>query len=534
MQSRIEKEKQKFVNWIESEDYQERLTNRLKINDACYRNDAAKALTIELCKDPEEGAIFFIENFGWTFDPRPEHWINESGHLPFIMFDYQKEAVSWLVEHITKGEDGLIEKSRDMGMTWLVVWTFVWFWLYAETFNGLVGSYKEALVDNRTKDSLFGMIDYALESLPKWMLPKGWKPKEHRHKLKLVNPENQNLITGDTMNPDFGRGSRKTVVFLDEGASWDYFKDAWESCGDVTPCRLTGSTPKGHNQFAITKESGIDVLTIHWSSHPLKDNDWYEAEKERRTEEEVAQELDISYQKSQEGRVYPEWDNVEKGDYPYDHDLPLFVSWDFGRRDPTAIIWWQPDNDNKVRIVDAYQNSNKLIDFYVPFITGVVPSDEYYKYTKRDLEIIQEHKYWKRGIHFGDPAGRFRNQVTNQTVLSTLKQHGIHVNFREEAKDFQTRKTATKLLLRDVRVNDTDRTKDLSVAMENAAYPKVTRQGKKEIISLKPLHNWTSHFRSAVEYFAVNYNKYSKSRARIRDKFQKSSDTNSRKSLVGY
>lgn len=521
MEARLLREKEKFEAWLNSEEYQEKLTQRLKVNDACLRNKEAQILTYGLCKDDP---IFFIENFGWTFDPRPEH---APHHLPFIMYPFQKEVVEWVVKKIRNGEDGLLEKSRDMGITWIMIWVFIWFWRFGDSFSGLIGSYKEALVDNRTKDSIFGMIDYGLSNIPKWLLPHRFKNKDHRQKLKLINPENFNLIAGDTMNPDFARGSRKSVVFLDEGASWEYFRDAWESCGDATPCRLTVSTPKGRNSFALLRESGIDTLTIHWRKHPLKDEKWYEFEKERRTDEEIAQELDISYHRSQEGRVYPEWDNVVTGVFPYDDSLPLYVAWDFGSTDDTALLWFQNDG-LQVRLVDCYSNRGKTIDFYIPFVTGLVPSMDY-RYSKKDLEIIESHKQWKRGTHFGDPAGRFINQVTNTSVLDVLKQNGIYVNFREEAKDFQTRKTATKFLLRNLVLNDNSRTQEFGIAIENSRYPSIRRGGMEELKSAKPVHDQFSHYRSALEYFAVNYDRFKDARHKIFDKFP------SRKNrVIGY
>ena len=51
------------------------------------------------------------------------------------------------------------------------------------------------------------MIDYAVDNLPQWILPKGFDKNKHRTHMRLVNPQTQNLITGDTMNPDFGHVS---------------------------------------------------------------------------------------------------------------------------------------------------------------------------------------------------------------------------------------------------------------------------------------------------------------------------------------
>lgn len=524
-QERAEFERRRsiFSGYLHSAEYQEKLIQRLKINDSGDRSAEARAYIWQLCARPDnptEGLKFFVNNFGWTFDPRPEH---EPFHLPFITFEYQDTALAWFIDHIDNGRDGLVEKSRDMGMSWLIfVWGPLWYWLFRDGASFLLGSYKEDLVDDRTPDSLFGKLDYALNSLPKWMQPARFNLDKHRTKLRLTNPANGNIITGDSMNAQFGRGSRKTAVLFDELGFWEYAKDAWESCGDTTSCRIANSTPQGYNYFASLKEQGIDVLTLMWRLHPLKDESWYAFEKLRRSEEEVAQEIDLSYTKSREGKVYPEWneENVKRAYYPYDEQANLYVGWDFGKTDDTAIIWAQPDREGRLRIVDTYRNTGKNIDFYIPFVTGIVPSDGY-KYTAAEFELIVEHKDWKRGVHFGDPAGRFRNQVSDETVFSVLKENGIIVNFKEMWKEFSVRKSATKRLLMDgVNLNENVRTQYFNLCLINAAYPKVRNEGVQIIKSDKPKHDWTSHYRSALEYLALGMEGRTGTRT-VHDRFPK-------------
>lgn len=521
-----ERRRELFYQYTHSKDYQEKLIKRLQINDAANSKAEARAYVWKLCERPDnpaEGAIFFIENFGWTFDPRPQA---DPHNLPFILFDYQKEAIRELVDAIDKGHDLLFEKSRDMGASWIIFcYVPLWYWLFRDGSNILIGSYKEALVDNRGRDSLFGMIDYALENLPNWLLPRNFNTTKHRNQMKLVNPENFNQITGDTMNPQFGRGSRKTAVLFDELGFWDYAKEAFESTADVTACRIVNSTPNGYNYFAMLRDSGIKVHTMHWRQHPLKDEQWYEFEKSRRTEEEVAQELDISYVKSLEGRVYPEWTepNLERGIFPYDPDLQLYVGWDYGMTDSTAIIWAQRSRGGKLRIVDTYTNSNKHIEFYIPFITGFISNELYakYNYTPKEMEMIESRRQWRPGTHFGDPSGRFITQASDNSIFDILKMNGIVVNFRDDWKTFQKRKGAVKLLiLGGVELNTTERSQYFDMCITQAAYPKVRREGQFETKNITPLHNWTSHYRSAFEYLALGISEFSDKQSRPFDKFK--------------
>lgn len=520
--------KRLFYDYQHSDDYRKTLVQRLQVNDACAKDPKIQALTWTLCARPEnpaEGCIFFIENFGWTFDPRPQ---SAPHHLPMILFDYQKEAIRAIIEAIETGNDMLFEKSRDMGASWLLfVYVPLWYWLFKDGSNILVGSYKQDLVDNRTKDSIFGMLDYAIESLPLWMLPNGYNNNKHRTQMKLINPTNHNQITGDTMNPNFGRGSRKTAVLFDELGFWDYAKDAYEACGDVTACRIANSTPNGQNYYhGLRMADGANVYTMNWKQHPLKDEQWYKFEKARRTPESVAQELDISYEKSLEGRVYPEWDesNVKLGLHEYDPHLPLYVGWDFGREDGTAIIWSQRDFNGRLRVVDTYYKAGKHIEFFVPFITGVLGMDTLGKYDYRpeEIEMIDRHRGWGGGVHFGDPAGRFISQASDFSVIEQLQQRGIHVYFEDSWKTFQKRKSSARLLIMDgIDLNEDGHHDYFYKCMSQSAYPKVRRQGEEQVDLAKPLHNWTSHFRSAFEYLALGLESYDKKTNRVHDKFKK-------------
>ena len=64
-----------------------------------------------------EHPIELVQDWGVTFDPRmPE--IGRSAVLPFIPFPEQVEWMQWVLDLWRERENGLSDKSRDMGLTW--------------------------------------------------------------------------------------------------------------------------------------------------------------------------------------------------------------------------------------------------------------------------------------------------------------------------------------------------------------------------------------------------------------------------------
>lgn len=444
----------------------------------------------------------WIDSYVWTYDPRPEAAPN---HLPFKLYDFQREHLAFLEAQYKGNRDSFTEKSRDMGVSWLSLAWLLHHWLFDDSFQALVGSRKEDLVDNWQLDSLFGKLAYIVERLPAWMLPKSWTPK-HRQYMKLVHPTSGNAIIGESANPNFSRQGRYSAMLLDEFGFWPWARAVWTASADASPCRIVITTAEPGSFAKELRQSGrIYVKSLHWTLHPHKDQSWYDRERERRTDEDVAKELDINWSGAVRGLVYPGWQSVKRGDYPYVHGWPLYVWWDFGIDDNTAMVWAQQDPHTRLwRIVDCYSGSGKVIDWYTPFVTGQVPSGEEYGYTERELRQIDSHRGWPPAIHFGDPAGRARNQVTGTSVIDELRKRHIHVQTRPDMNTFEARKDATQLFLRRVEGVNLPACNLLDDSMSNARYPE-RREGSQATSEItKPIHDWTSHFRTAVEYGAVN------------------------------
>lgn len=447
-------------------------------------------------------ASYWINNYAWTFDPRKPVGQKD---LHFRLYPFQEKLLDDIEDCIDKPEDCLLEKSRDMGVSWLSLAILLHRWLFIPGFQALIGSRKEDLVDNNEADSLFWKLEYMLRHLPVWMLPEGFEWQKHRLYMKLHNPSNGAAIIGESSNAEFSRQGRYTVILMDEGDFWPFLSAAWRASADSALCRLIVSTPNpyGSGYFKELRNSGrIRVITVHWTLHPSKDIGWYNQQKARRTDEDIASELDISYNRGLKGRVYPEWQEVKAGDFPYQHDWPLYISWDFGL-DGTAPIWWQRNPQNGLwRIVDSYMNTDRTISWYTPLITGLLPSDS--DYPEEALRRINEHRGWLPAVHFGDPDVNKRSLITGSSTREELEKHGIYVQTNTAANSFEERWPRTKLFLRRVEGFHSEYCQALSEAMFSARFPERNPQSQATSENTKPIHDWTSHFRTSVEYMAVN------------------------------
>ncbi len=125
------------------------LRQRAAIYMGMQSSDEYREAVIDKCR---ESTIFFINMFGWTYDPRPEM---DGPHIPFMLYPFQVDTVLWIEKRLSSLEDGVIEKSRDMGLTWIIVAIAVKKWLFEDGFQALFGSRKEDFVDNGLMDSIF-------------------------------------------------------------------------------------------------------------------------------------------------------------------------------------------------------------------------------------------------------------------------------------------------------------------------------------------------------------------------------------------
>jgi hypothetical protein len=258
------------------------------------------------------GIHYWFYWYAWIVDPRPDTPIYAQ---PFIPYSYQTTTIDWLISLIFKQRrSGVIEKSRDMGVTWLILCLFIYYWIFAseaKQFHAMIASYNSDEVDKKgVPSTLFEKIRLHLKLIPVWMMPKGWKGEVPF--MRLVNPETGSTIIGETANADMGRSGRFTVIFFDEFASLETDREAWRAAAQSTKTRLAVSTPKGKLNLFYELAAGVKTprLTLKWTMHPFKNEIWYEGQKLEMSDEDIAQELDIDYNASQPGRVFKTYDEV--------------------------------------------------------------------------------------------------------------------------------------------------------------------------------------------------------------------------------
>lgn len=270
---------------------------------------------------PPNSIVYWLFAFGYTFHQlatdavgRVHAITDDTTQALFLPYPYQvRDIIVPIVDGIENGGTFAIDKTRDMGISWLVVaGIFQWYWLFRPGTNFMAMSRVEELVDNPDDpDSLFYKMDYLRARLPNWQLP---RRGVSRTSLKLVNRDTGSTIVGRSTTGEQGRAGRRTAAFVDEAAMIRELRRIHVSLGQTTSCRIYGSTANGPTFFAeLVRSPKVRVLRCPWWNHPQKGrgraikedpetgetsvtSPWYEAQVAQAVDRrEVAQELDMDH-----------------------------------------------------------------------------------------------------------------------------------------------------------------------------------------------------------------------------------------------
>jgi phage terminase large subunit len=242
----------------------------------------------------------FVHDWGFTVDPRNAE-LGKDVVVPFVLFPRQRQYLTWLYERWKRREDGLVEKSRDMGLSWLCIGFGVWMWIFHPSTVVGFGSRKEEYVDKigDTK-SLFWKARQFIKLLPVEFIPKGYSEQKHAPSMLITNPENGASIVGEA-GANIGRGNRTSIYFKDESAFYEQADSIDAALSQTSNCKIDVSTPNGvGNPFHRKRTGGrIKVFVFDWRDDPRKGDDWYREQVEKIDDPViVAQEIDRDYSAS--------------------------------------------------------------------------------------------------------------------------------------------------------------------------------------------------------------------------------------------
>jgi hypothetical protein len=484
------------------------------------------------------------------FEPRTR--ATGTGYMPFVPFAKQvdvMDALLWTLGQTDENADAVWSKCRGWGASWIGCLLALWGWLFSDKWatpmpwNGLLLSRKEELVDSKKQRSLFWKIDRLLRDTPIWAMPKDFDWAIHRQKNVLINPVNGNELGGEATTSKSGRGDRVTWCWLDEAAAMPEFLQTWSTVAETTDHRWAVSTenmeegPDFYN-LRTGSEGGIrpHLIESDWWENPLNDNEWFERQKLRYAADPDAftREILRDPHAGTATWVYPRaWEMAPDPNVKPIVGRPSFVTVDPGFNDETVLIAAQENDMGGIDILDAYANNRQPAAFYVPLLKPELLGDQInYDHARWTPEISgvepvaydygTEELAFARTIvamggkptYVGDTYGDNVTGATADSVYSIWERFQVYVNrdrrgekdlsaYARQARTFKGRREALSERVSRWRFGTTVGAARTLKAVQNNRYkPKSDRPTMSE--AKVPLHDWTSHYVTALEYLAVH------------------------------
>lgn len=294
------------------------MINKNLVYDYIYklrRNESYKVLIdnnykAKLYSYYKKNPIDFIETWLDTTDPRD----TERATKPFLLFPIQKKFVSFLHNLVKNPSNALVEKSRDVGASWIACSFAIWLLLFHNGISVGFGSRKMLFVDKiNNPDSIFQKLRDLLKGLPPFFVNKNFVQTNVTF-MNIYNPDMESSITGEG-GDSIGRGGRKTIYFKDESAFYERSESIDSALSSNTDIQVDISSVNGvGNLFHRKREAGIiyngydiikgkiNVFIIDWRDDPRKDMNWYDLRKQEASEvgllHKFHQEIDRDYYSS--------------------------------------------------------------------------------------------------------------------------------------------------------------------------------------------------------------------------------------------
>ena len=244
-------------------------------------------------------------------------------------------------------------------------------------------SMNVAILANKasTARDILGRLQLAYENLPKWLQQgvMSW----NKGSLEL---ENGSKIVASSTSSSAVRGGSFNMIFLDEFAfvptnvASDFFSSVYPtiSSGKSTKVIIV-STPNGMNLFyklwtdAENKRNSYNIIDVHWSEVPGRDDKWREETIANTSEEQFQREFECEFLGSSNTLIHPSKIKTMAFQNPIESNAGL-------------DMYERPKPQNTyVMIADVSRGTNNDYSAFIVFDVSTVPYRICAKY--RDNEI---------------------------------------------------------------------------------------------------------------------------------------------------
>ena len=226
--------------------------------------------------------IFYINSFVWQFNPKKAPGERVA---PFITWRCQerllldrpetteRKGILWCHEH---NKTAVVEKSREMGASWLFLIYQDWQCIFHEHSQVLNISKTEDAVESKSPDSLFWKLRFMHKYLPEWLAG-----EIRTGKLYFGYERSGSTNTGEASTGRAGVGGRASDVFIDEFPLIKEDVEVRERTAGTSDVRFFNGTHQGVDTefYRLTQTPEIVQMRLHWTQHPDKNAGLYRYEK---------------------------------------------------------------------------------------------------------------------------------------------------------------------------------------------------------------------------------------------------------------
>jgi len=253
-------------------------------------NDAIKQELIKCKQDP----VYFMKKYYTIQHPT-------KGRMTFNLFPFQEKSLKLF----QRFDYCIINKSRQLGISTLTSAFSLWMMLFEQDKNILVLATTQATAKN-----MVTKVRFAYDNLPSWMkLP---VMEHNRLSLRLKNGSQIKAVSAAT---DSARSEAVSLLVIDEAAFidriGDIFTAAQQTLATGGRC-IALSTPNGvgnwfHKEFtrAQNGENNFTPISLPWTVHPERNQDWRDQQTKDLGERAAAQECDCDFSTSGDTLIEP-------------------------------------------------------------------------------------------------------------------------------------------------------------------------------------------------------------------------------------